>query len=371
MKKTAWLIGFITLLLGFSLSSCKKDYTLIVGGFTKKEGDRGLSVFRFNSNTGKMKLISESDVGPNPSYFCFSKKNNLFYVLNEVMEFKGAFGGGLTTLKYNEKTNEFEKLNEIRIPFGGPCFISMSADSNYLYTANYPNGSVSVVRLDEKGIPVAVTDTILYNKTEPDKSHAHMILHDPAGKHVYVSDLGLDRIVAYNFDPVKGRLIQLENGIDTLPRKSGPRHFVFNSDGSKLYLINELGSTLTVFNVTEEGLDAVQTFRTVRKGFAGNNYCADIHIGKDGRYLYGSNRGENSIVTFKIESDGLLTLAGHTSCGGDWPRNFTIDPAGKNLLVGNQKSDTIAVFRLNIKTGLPEEPPVKFPVKAPVCLKFY
>jgi 6-phosphogluconolactonase len=371
MRKTFKFITIASILISFTAASCKKDHTLIVGGFTKKEGDKGLSVFRFNSNTGNMKLVSETDVGPNPSYFCFSKKNNLFYVLNEVMQFKGEFGGGLTTLKYNDKTNEFEKLNEIRIPYGGPCFISMSADSGYLYTANYPNGSVSVVKLDDKGIPVAVTDTILYNKAQPDASHAHMILHDPAGKHVYVSDLGLDRIVAYNFDPVYGRLTQLENGIDTLPRKSGPRHFVFNSDGSKLYLINELGSTLTVFDVTEQGLDSVQTFRTVREGFAGNNYCADIHIGKDGKYLYGSNRGENTIVTFKIENDGLLTLAGHTSCGGDWPRNFTIDPPGRNLLVGNQKSDSIAVFRLNRSTGLPEEPPKKFPVKGPACLKFF
>ncbi|MDP4222392.1 MAG: lactonase family protein [Bacteroidota bacterium] len=371
MRKKFNLITIAAILISLTASSCKKDYTLIVGGFTKKDGDKGLSVFSFNSNTGKLKLLSESDVGPNPSYFCFSKKNNMFYVLNEVMEFKGEFGGGLTTLKFNDKTNEFKKLNELRIPYGGPCFISMSADSGYLYTANYPNGSVAVVRLDDNGIPEAVTDTILYNKAVPDASHAHMILHDPAGKHVYVSDLGLDRVVAYNFDPLYGKLIQLDSGIASVPLKSGPRHFVFNPDGSKLYLINELGSILIVFNITDQGLKAVQTLPTVRKGFTGNNYCADIHIGKDGKYLYGSNRGENSIVTFMIGSDGLLTLAGHTSCGGDWPRNFTIDPSGKNLLVGNQKSDSIAVFRISRKTGLPEEPPKKFPVKAPECLKFY
>jgi 6-phosphogluconolactonase len=199
-----------------------------------------------------------------------------------------------------------------------------------------------------------------------------MILHDPAGKHVYVTDLGLDRVVAYNFDTKAGKLNQLETGIATLPKGAGPRHFVFNSDGSKLYVINELGSILAVFNVDDnQGLILVQTLSTLRKGFTGNSYCADIHIGKDGKYLYGSNRGENTIVTFKIGSGGLLTLAGHTSCGGDWPRNFVIDPSGRDLLVGNQKSDTIAVFRLNSTTGLPEEPPNQFPVKAPACLKFY
>jgi 6-phosphogluconolactonase len=108
----------------------------------------------------------------------------------------------------------------------------------------------------------------------------------------------------------------------------------------------------------------------VRENFSGQNYCADIHLGKDGRYLYGSNRGENTIVTFKVGSDGLLNLAGHTSCGGNWPRNFTIDPSGRYLLVGNQKSDTISVFRIDRKTGLPSKQSGFAAVKSPACLKF-
>jgi 6-phosphogluconolactonase len=365
-------IFFLTISIGLALTSCKKEYKLIVGGFTRKTGENGLSVFSFNCRTGTLKLISESDVGSNPSYFCFSKKNNLFYILNEVMEFNGEFGGGLKTYRYNDETNRFEKLKETLIPYAGPCFISMSADSDHLFVASYPNGSVAVVRLDGSGIPERITDTILYVKERPDSSHAHMILQDPAGKHVYVTDLGLDRIVTYDFNLTGGKLIQAENGIASLPKGAGPRHFVFNHDGSRLYVINELGSLLTVFNVDDgKGITLVQTLSTLREGFSGNNYCADIHISKDGKFLYGSNRGENTIVTFNIGSDGQLTLAGHTPCGGDWPRNFVIDPSGRNLLVGNQKSDTIAVFRLNRKTGLPEEPPKRFAVKAPACLKFY
>jgi 6-phosphogluconolactonase len=372
MRKYFQNLVILIILFGFLFTSCKKEYRLFVGGFTQKPGDKGLSVFDFNSRNGKLKLVSESDVGPNPSYFCFSKKNNLFYVLNEVMEFNGQFGGGLTTLKFNDESCQFEKLKEILIPYGGPCFISMSADSGYLFIANYPNGSVAVVRLDGNGIPQAITDTILYVKEEPDASHAHMILHDPGGKHVYVTDLGLDRVVVYNFDTTEGKLAQLENGIAALPKGSGPRHFVFNSGGTMLYVINELGSALTAFKVDEkQGLTLIQTLSTLREGFIGNSYCADIHIGKDGKFLYGSNRGENTIVTFKIGSDGLLTLAGHTSCGGDWPRNFVLESSGRNLLVGNQKSDTVAVFRIDKTTGLPVEPPKRFAVKAPGCLKFY
>ncbi len=264
MRRHFNIITILMMAIAITFTSCKKDYRLIVGGFTQKEGEKGLSVFDFNSRKGDLKLISEADVGPGPSYFCFSKKNDLFYVLNEVMEFRGVFGGGLSTFKYGNENGEFVKQNEILIPYGGPCYISMSPDSGYLFLANYPNGSVAVVKLDNNGIPATVTDTILYNKAEPDASHAHMILNDPAGRHIYVTDLGLDRIVVYDFDTKEGKLNQMQNGITTVPKGSGPRHFAFNSDGSKLYLINELGSKMMVFNVDEEqGLNLLQTLPTM------------------------------------------------------------------------------------------------------------
>jgi 6-phosphogluconolactonase len=372
MKNKFKIVTCILVFICFILSSCKKEYKLFVGGFTTKDGEKAMSVFNFNAGNGKLKLISESDVGPSPSYFCFSREKSLFYVLNEVMEFKGRFGGGLTTFKYDEKTSLFEKKNEILIPYGGPCFISISADSSYLFTANYPNGSVAAVRLNEEGIPEAITDTILYVKEEPDRSHAHMILHDPAGNHVYVTDLGLNRIVAYDFDTKEGKLSQLENGITSLPARTGPRHFAFNADGSKIYVINELGSSLAVFDVDENhGLTLVQTLPTIREGFSDSNACADIHLSEDGKFLYGSNRGENTIVTFKILSNGLLSLAGHTTCGGNWPRNFVIDPTGRYILVGNQKSNYVSVFRINKKTGLPSVALDSARVKMPSCLKFF
>jgi 6-phosphogluconolactonase len=368
LKNFAIFIIFICL----ALTSCKKEYKLFVGGFTTKEGEKGLSVFNFNAGNGKLELVSESDAGPSPSYFCFSEKSRLFYVVNGVMEFKGQFGGGLTTLKYDDITRRFEKQNEILIPYGGPCYISMSADSCYLFTANNPNGSVSVVRLDKSGMPVSVTDTILFFKEVSDRSQAHMILRDPAGKHVYVADRGLDRIVAYDFDTVNGKLNQIENGIATLPAGTGPRHFTFNADGSKLYVINEFGSSLAVFDVDEtKGLTLLQTLPTIREDFIESNYCGDIQLAKGGKFLYGSNRGENTIVTFRIGNDGLLSLAGSTTCGGDWPRNFVIDPTGRFILVGNQKSNYISVLRINKKTGLPSVVLDSARVKMPACLKFY
>jgi len=357
-------------LIGLLLSGCNDKPRMLVGGFSKP-GEKGMSVLDFNSRNGSLKMVSQSDVGPNPSYFCFSEKRKMVYVLNEVMEFKGSFGGGLSSFRYDENSGALEKMSELLIPFGGPCFISMSPDSGFLFVAGYPNGSVSVVKLDEKGLPQSVTDTILFSKSAPDQSHAHMIKSDPSGKKIYVTDLGLDRITVYDFDKFTGILTPDENGTVDLPKGSGPRHFVFNSDGSKMYLINELGKTIMVFHNDEnKGLILVQTLSSVRQGFTGDNFCADIHLGKEGRFLYGSNRGENTIVTFRVESNGTLSAAGHTTCGGDWPRNFAIDPSGKYILIGNQKSDSISVFKLDKTTGLPVEPAKKFPIVMPACLKF-
>jgi len=356
--------------MGILATGCKENPLLFAGGYSESTAEN-LSVFEFNFKNGNIEAVSGTNAGPNPSYFCFSDKYDLIYALNEVMEFGGKPGGGVTTLKYNRKKNQLEKLDELMVPYGGPCYISLSADGSYLLLANYSSASVAVVKLDESGIPEIVTDSILYEVEAPDVSHPHMIMQDPAGKHVYITDLGLDRIIVYNLDKNKGTLSQLTNGVTVLPKGSGPRHFVFNTSGSKMYLINELGSTIMVFDADENGgLQIVQTLPSAGDGFTGKNYCADIHISSDGKFLYGSNRGENTIAVFKILEDGTLSLAGSVSCGGDWPRNFVIDSSGKFLLVGNQRSDEISVFRIDGKTGIPRGPVNTKSFKAPACLKF-
>ncbi len=368
------LILKVILLAIFSVtifSSCKREYRLFAGSYTEKIGESGFSVINFNSSNGSLRLVATADAGLAPSYFCCSKRNSLIYAINEVMEFRNSFGGGLTTLKYDNKTLSFERMNEIRIPYGGPCYISMSPDSGFLFIAGYPNGSLAVVRLDPTGVPESVTDSVRLDKGS-DAPHAHMILSDPAGKHVYVTDLGLNRISVFDFDSQAGKLIPLPDGIVQLPMGTGPRHFVFNDSGTKLYLINELGSSVMAFEVGADGrLKLIQTLPTLDGKFIGRNACADIHLGRDGRFLYGSNRGENTIVTYKVAGDGTLSFAGRTSCGGEWPRNFTLDPSGRFLLAANQKSGNITVFRIDRRTGLPSHPVDSIRVAMPVCLKFF
>jgi len=369
-KQFPLLLSALLLVILFFLTGCTDKSRLYVGRFAKP-GEESLYIYELNKRKAELKLLNKVDAGPSPSFICFSEERGLIYAANEVMEFRGIFGGGVTTIRYDRETGAFEKINEINLPHGGPCHISMSSDEDYLFVANYPNGSVVVIRLDENGVPEKITDVILYVRESPYESNAHMIMPDPAGKRVYVTDLGLDRIVIYNFDRINGKLIELENGIVNLPSKSGPRHFTFNESGSILYLINELGSSVMVFQVDEnEGLKLLQTLPTTREGYDRDNYCADIHIGKDGRFLYGSNRGENSIVVYRIEKNGILSPAGHFSCGGDWPRNFAFDPSGKFLIVGNQKSDYISLFRINRKTGFPDGESKNYEIRLPVFHKF-
>ncbi len=370
MKKIINITGAFALFMMLS-NSCYSQPIRLFAGRNTEPGEKGFYIFDLNREAATFKLLSETEVGQNPSYFCISKKKGLIYAVNEVMEFNGVKGGGVTALKYNSETGGVEKVKDLVVPDGGPCFISLSPAEDYLLIASYSSSSVAVVKLDEKGIPLKVTDTISFEVMDGKVSHPHMISFDPAGKKVYLTDLGLDRIIIYDFDAVTGHLKQSENGVVNFQKGSGPRHFVFNSAGTKLYVICELNSTISVFDVdTKGGLKSIQTLSTLADDFKGESNCADIHIGKNGQYLYGSNRGENTIVVFRIKPDGQLTLQGRTLCGGDWPRNFVIDPSGKYILVGNQKSGNIALFKIDEKRGMPVYSGKDYKLSAAVCLKF-
>ncbi len=341
---------------------------LYIGKYTGQD-EKGLYIVDVDFSKGTFTSVSENDAGNNPSYFCISKKYSIIYAVNEVGRMNGERAGGVTALRLDIKNGTAHKIKDLAVPNGGPCYISLTPDEKFLLVANYGGGSVAVVRLDSEGLPYEVSDTIIFKGGEGAKSHAHMIAPGPGGKKIYLTDLGLDRVAIYDFNTMSGQLVN--TGYAPLAKGSGPRHFAFGKDGSKMYVINELGSTMTVFDVTDSGdLKEIQTISTLPEGFSGKSFCADIHLSKDGRFIYGSNRGHNSIVTFRIGKDGKVTVAGYTPCGGEWPRNFVIDPSGKYLLVGNQNSNDISVFKLNIKTGLPGEPLFKLNIKSPSCLKF-
>ena len=363
-------IYFILVMVIMAFTGCSQKVKLVSGSYSAA-GDSGINVFDFNLSDGSITSLSSYNAGPNPSYLCFSRSSDLIYAINEVDTFMNVRAGGLTTIKYDGAFRNLRRVNEIAVPNGSPCYISLNPQNDFILIANYGGGSVAVVRLDGSGIPIAVTDTVHFKAGNGSISHAHKVAFDPTGQRVYVTDLGLDRIWIFRLDRSSGRLISLITDGITFPNGTGPRHFVFNEAGTSLYVIGELNSTITVLNVDKDkGLVPVQTVSTLSKGFAGENSCADIHIDRSGKHLYGSNRGENTIVTYNIDASGLLTLGGHSDCGGIWPRNFSIDPSGKFMLVANQRSGNIAVFKIDQRSGIPSQKIQDIKVKAPVCLKF-
>jgi 6-phosphogluconolactonase len=367
MKKSNFSVLILILLFVSCISVNSQISRLYVGKYTGQD-ERGLHIIDVDFSKGTFNMVSENDAGNNPSYLCISRKRSIIYTVNEVGRINGVRAGGVTALKLDVKSGITDKIKELAVPNGGPCYISLTPEEDFLLIANYGGGSIAVVRLDGNGIPYEVSDTIIFKGEEGTRSHAHMAAPGPNGK-IYLTDLGFDRVAIYDLDKVSGRLVN--KGYAKLAKGAGPRHFTFGKDGSKMYVINELNSTMTVFNVEKDGnLKEIQTISTLPEGFKEKSYCADVHLSKDGKFLYGSNRGHNSIVTYKVGKDGKIATAGYTLCGGEWPRNFTLDPTGKYLLVGNQNSGNISLFTLDKKTGLPVAPSKDYKIKGPACLKF-
>jgi 6-phosphogluconolactonase len=262
---------------------------------------------------------------------------------------------------------------------GGPCYIALTPDEKFLLLAHYGAGAITVVRLDGSGLPTEVTDTVVFRQEGIRSARGHMAVAGPNGK-VYLTTLALDKVMIFDLNSTTGKLTQ--TGIGILPEGAGPRHFEFSKDGSKMFVINETALTMTVFDIASDGsLNPIQTISTLPDGveIQRNYSTADVHLSKDGKYLYGSNRGHNTIVTFRVAADGRLSLVGHTTSGGNHPRNFTLDPSGKYLLVANtnagpnsglENPENITLFAIDKKTGLPIAPGTTFAARQPSCLKF-
>ncbi len=358
MKKQVLVL---TVLLPVIMISCSMgDRTFIASGYSG-DGAADVLLCRQNGN-GSIEKISELTVGDNPSFFTFGKEG-LIYLVNEVDTFDMKAGGGITTLRYDKKSRNLEKVSSLNQGGGGPCHIEVSVDGKFLITANYGSGSVSVVRLNGDGIPEKVTDVIFYGE----KSHPHMTIHNPRLHTYYVSDLGLDRVHQLKLDTTLGLLMNADIAYFNCEPGSGPRHMATDKSSANLYVINELNSTMSVYNILSDTVTVKQTVSTLPEGYAEKSYCADVHLSRSGKKIYGSNRGHNSIVTFRVGIGGTLSDPVHRGCGGNWPRNFAVSPSGKLFLVANQRSNEISVVR---GVGNSDEAVSTMALNAPSCVRF-
>ncbi|HNX84424.1 MAG: lactonase family protein [Bacteroidales bacterium] len=354
-------ILLLMMMLTTLMSSCNMGENMFIASGYSRDGAADVLLCRLNGN-GSIDKISEIIVGDNPSYFTLGR-GGLIYLVNEVDTFNTKAGGGITTLRYNKKSKSLEKVSSMNQGGGGPCHIEVSVDGKFLITSNYGSGSVSVLRLNGEGIPEKVTDVIFYGE----KSHPHMTIHNPRLHTYYVSDLGLDRVHQLKLDTTLGLLMNADIAYFNGEPGSGPRHMAIDKSSANLYVINELNSTATVYNILSDTVTAKQTVSALPEEFTEKSYCADIHLSRNGKKIYGSNRGHNSIVTFRVGVDGKLSEPSHRDCGGNWPRNFAVSPSGKFFLVANQRSDEISVVREGAHS---DEAVSSLTLNAPSCVRF-
>ncbi|NAY91522.1 beta-propeller fold lactonase family protein [Muricauda sp. JGD-17] len=339
-------------------------HTLFVGTYTDGESE-GIYQYSFDTNDGSLTQGALVAKLPNPSYLTISNDGKHLYAVQETADFD-SLGGGVTAFKFDNGVLGI--LNSMGSQGAHPCHISLSEDGR-LAVSNYTGGNVSIFKLDQDGALVPDPQVIEHKAIDSLKvPHAHMAQFTQDG--LFVADLGLSAVMRYQNDG--GKFVPSEQKALALPDGAGSRHFTFNKDENMLYVINELNATIVVFEKnTKDDYLPVQTVKTLDDNYNGANSCADIHLSPDGRFLYGSNRGENTIVIFSVdEVSGTLSLVGRNAVEGEWPRNFSLDPSGQFLLVANQYSNNIVVFKRDGESGNLEFSG-ETKIANPVCLKFF
>ncbi|MBO0798834.1 MAG: lactonase family protein [Blastocatellia bacterium] len=356
------------------MSTSAQDLFLYVGTYTSGSKSEGIYLYRMNPASGELKPLAVAKGVANPSYLVIDARRKFLYSVNELNTGPGA----VTAFAIDQHTGELKKLNQQPSEGTSPCYVSVDPSGKFVLVANYGSGSLASLPIKNDGSLGEPSDVIQHkgtgkNPRRQEGPHAHCIVPDPTGKYVYAADLGLDKVMIYRFDAGTGKLTPNSQPFAQTPPGAGPRHFVIHPGGKFAYVINEIDSTLTAFayDGSQGTLKVIQTVSTLPAGFKGNNTCADIHIHPSGRFLYGSNRGHDSIAAFAIDGgSGKLSLIAHESTQGKTPRNFAIDPAGGLLLAANQDSHTVVTFHIDQKTGKLKPAGHMIEIPKPVCLKF-
>ena len=356
---------------------------LYVGTFTRQQPHargkaEGIYVYRMDPPTGALSHLQTVPDVPNPSFLAMAPDRRHLYAVNAVPEIDGHPGGAVSAFAVDPSTGELTYLNRQPAQGSGPCHVSVDQTGQCVLTACYHGGNIAVLPIQNDGRLGPATDSVRYRGSGPDPAHqdgphAHSINLDPANRYALVCNQGLDKVFIYRFDPTSGTVTPNPDQpwAETRP-VTGPRHLDFHPNGRFVYVIGEQGASLTVFayDAAKGTLREVQTVSTLPGGFAGENACADVHVHPSGKFVYGSNRGHDSLVIYAIdEGTGRLEYVGHQSTLGRTPRNFTIDPTGSLLLAANQDSDTIIAFRVDQDTGRLTSLGTVAEAPSPVCLK--
>lgn len=345
---------------------------VFVGTYTNNNKSEGIYAFRMDQKTGAWARIPQTMPRVNnPSFLALDKKNHRLFATAENTE------GVVVGCRYDPETGVLSPLNQQPSQGVHPCHLSVLKGGSHVLVANYSSGTFAMLPVSADGKLRPATDTIQDSGSGPNKArqegpHAHSINLDSTHTFAYGCDLGTDKIMIFRPDPKTGKLVANDPAFAAVHPGGGPRHFAFHPKKSVVYAINELDCTVTVFSrdKTSGVLKELQTLSTLPRPFQNGDSCADIHVSADGKFVYGSNRGHDSITVFAVGGDGRLTLVQNEPTQGKTPRNFALDPTGSFLYAANQNSDTIVVFQVDKKTGKLTPTGTKIEVPAPVCIVF-
>jgi len=331
---------------------------------------RGIHLFRVDRATGAMTPAGIHEMGTSPSGLALNAPGTRLYSANETDRVGEDKQGTVSAFAIDRKVGTLQLLNTVPSGGAGPTHVSVHPSGRFLLVANYFGGSVAVLPILADGRPGAATDVKQdsgeigptratnappgsFAVSGHDRTHAHMIQADTSGRFVLHVDLALDKIFVWRFDEQKGTLIPAEPPAVSLPPGDGPRHFAFHPDGRWLYSIQEEGSNIVLFDYdgSTGRLTARQTISTLPPGYAGSNFCSEILVSSDGRFVYAGNRLHDSIGIFAVGANGTLIYVGEEWTRGDYPRSFNFDPTGRSLYSCNQRVDNVTVFRVDRKTG--------------------
>ncbi|MCX6223288.1 MAG: lactonase family protein [Bacteroidia bacterium] len=350
---------------------------LYIGSYpaTIKEG---ISICRFDPDNGTIQLVDVLEGVINPSFLIFDNQRKYVYAVNETGDFGGKSSGSVSAFRRDEKTGMLTLLNMQPSLGAHPCHLTIDRTGKYILVANYSGGNVAVLPILTNGQLGEPVDMVQHtgkgvNSSRQEAAHAHSVNLSPDNRFAFVCDLGIDKIMIYRFDRQTGKLAPADTPYFQSAPGAGPRHFTFSKDGGHAFVVNELNSTVTSFRYdSAKGiLTEVQTLSTIPDGFTGENTCADVHGHPNGRFVYASNRGNDSIAVFSTEREsGKLVKLQHQSTLGKTPRNFTIHSSGRFLLAANQNSDSVNVFSIDAETGKLSFTGKSIQIPKPVCLLF-
>ncbi len=351
-----------------------KSMLVFVGTYTGKSS-KGIYTYRLNTKSGELTRVAETADVSNPSFVAIHPNGKLLFAVNEVGNFRGEKAGAISAFKILDG-GKLEFINQQSSRGGAPCHLVVDKTGKFVLAANYTGGSVIVLPINDDGSLGKDTSFIQHvgsSVTPRQKGpHAHSINLTSDNRFAVAADLGLYKVLIYEFNDANGTLKVNDPAFAKVSPGGGPRHFAFHPSEKFGYTNNEITSSVTAFRFDDKNgdLTSIQTISTLPKEFDGGNSTAEIRVTPDGKFLYCSNRGHNSLAMFKIDQgSGKLEPLGNQSTLGKTPRNFNIDPTGKFVLAANQQSDSIAVFRIK-KDGRLKQVGESVQAPTPVCIRF-